>query len=171
MPFINRMNKSPESSSTLHRLLLRGIVVFYCLLFLCGLMSSAYFLGGIVELKPIPMLGLLKYILLCILFLVLLINALRAITLKSVHLSRLTSSTGNFKWLFTLAVVLCIAAKAGLFNLNTRHPVEISYIQIGVLTAIAVFCYWSDNLLKGEESLIEENEEERFPKEESDENP
>lgn len=147
------MNKSPDSlnsSSLIHRLLLRGIVIFYALLFLCGLISSAYFLGDIVELKPIPMLGLLKYILLCILFLVLLINALRAITLHSAHLSRLSSSTGNFKWLFTLAVVLCITAKAGLFNLPAARPVEISCIQISVLTVIAVFCYWSDNMLKGE---------------------
>jgi uncharacterized membrane protein len=168
---MNKITDKINSPSYIHRLLLRGIVAFYCLLFLCGLISSAYFLGGIVALKPIPMLGLLKYILLCILFLVLLINAVRAITLKSAHLSRLASSTRNFKWLFTLAVVLCIAAKAGLFNLNTGHPVEISYIQISVLTLIAVFCYWSDSLLKGEETIIEENEEERFPEEKSDENP
>jgi hypothetical protein len=155
------MNIAPnpiKTESSLHRLWLRGIVIFYSLLFLCGLISSGYFLGGIVDLKPIPMLGLLKYILLCILFLVLLINALRAITLNSVHLSRLASSTGNFKWLFTLAVVLCIAAKAGLFDLSRAHPVEISYIQIGILSVIAVFCYWSDHLLKGEETIIEENE-------------
>lgn len=162
------MNKSPnpiKTESPLHRLWLRGIVIFYCLLFVCGLISSGYFLGGIVELKPVPMLGLLKYILLCILFLVLLINALRAITLNSAHLSRLSSSTGNFKWLFTLAVVLCIAAKAGLFDLSRAHPVEISYIQIGVLTLIAVFCYWSDGLLKGEEATMEEIEEDDFPEE------
>lgn len=160
------MNISPnpiKTKSLLHRLWLRAIVIFYCLLFLCGLFSSAYFLGGIVELKPIPMLGLLKYILLCTLFLVLLINALRAITLKPAHLNRLSSSTGNFKWLFTLAVVLCIAAKAGLFDLSRAHPVEISYLQIGVLTVIAVFCYWSDGLLKGEETFMEESEEEAFP--------
>lgn len=162
------MNISPnpvKTKSPLHRLLLRGIVIFYSLLFSCGLVSSGYFLGGIVELKPIPMLGLLKYILLCILFLVLLINALRAITLNQAHLSRLSNSTGNFKWLFTLAVVLCIAAKAGLFDLSRAHPVEISYIQIGVLTVIAVFCYWGDGLLKAEEIFIEESEEEDFPQE------
>lgn len=156
------MNISPnpvKTKSSLHRLSLRGIVICYSLLFICGLVSSAYFLGGIVELKPIPMLGLLKYILLCILFLVLLINAIRAVTLNPAQLSRLSSSTGNFKWLFTLAVILCIAAKAGLFNLSSTHPVEISYIQIGVLTIIAIFCYWSDNLLKREEPIIEENEE------------
>ncbi|RAJ28609.1 hypothetical protein [Pedobacter cryoconitis] len=172
------MNISPnpvQTESPLHRLLLRGIVLFYSLLFLCGLISSAYFLGGIVELKPIPMLGLLKYILLCILFLVLLVNALRAITLNSAHLSRLSSSTGNFKWLFTLAVVLCIAAKAGLFDLSRAHPVEISYIQIGILTVVAVFCYWSGGLLKGEElkeeelrgeeNVFEESEAEDLPEE------
>lgn len=156
------MNISPnpvKTESFLHRLWLRGIVIFYSLLFLCGLISSGYFLGGIVELKPVPMLGLLKYILLCILFLVLLINALRAITLNSAHLGRLSSSTGNFKWLFTLAVILCIAAKAGLFDLSRAHPVEVSYIQIGVLSVIAVFCYWSDHLLKAEETIIEENED------------
>lgn len=156
------MNISPnpiKTESSLYRLSLRGIVICYSLLFICGLVSSGYFLGGIVEMKPIPMLGLLKYILLCILFLVLLINALRAITLNSAHLSRLSSSTGNFKWLFTLAVVLCIAAKAGLFDLSRAHPVEISYIQIGILTVIAVFCYWSDHLLKREKTIIEENEE------------
>ena len=109
------------------------------------------------------MLGLLKYILLCILFLVLLMNALRAITLHPAYLTRLSSSTGNFKWLFTLAVVLCIAAKAGLFDLSKAHPVEISYIQIGVLTVIAIFCYWSDGMLKGEETAIAKNEEEDLP--------
>lgn len=156
------MNISPnpiKTESQLHRLWLRGIVIFYSLLFICGLISSGYFLGGIVELKPVPMLGLLKYILLCILFLVLLINALRAITLNSAHLSRLSSSTANFKWLFTLAVILCLAAKAGLFDLSRAHPVEISYIQIGVLTVIAIFCYWSDHLLKGEETIIEADED------------
>ncbi|AMQ00269.1 hypothetical protein AY601_3403 [Pedobacter cryoconitis] len=154
-----------KTESPLHRLWLRGIVIFYSLLFVCGLISSGYFLGGIVELKPIPMLGLLKYILLCILFLVLLINALRAITLNPSHLARLSSSTGNFKWLFTLAVVLCIAGKAGLFDLSRAHPVEISYIQIGVLTVIAIFCYWSDGLLKGEDATREEIEEEDLPEE------
>jgi len=156
------MNISPnpiKTESQLHRLWLRGIVIFYSLLFICGLISSGYFLGGIVELKPVPMLGLLKYILLCILFLVLLINALRAITLNSAHLSRLSSSTANFKWLFTLAVILCLTAKAGLFDLSRAHPVEISYIQIGVLTVIAIFCYWSDHLLKGEETIIEADED------------
>ncbi|MGY0040451.1 hypothetical protein [Pedobacter sp. NJ-S-72] len=170
------MNKAPNatnSSSYIHRLTLRGIVTFYLLLFLSGLVlvSSVYFFSGIIKLEPIPMLGFLKYILLSILFLVLLITALKALTLKSKHLSRLTSSTGNFKWLFTLAVVLCIAAKAGLFNLNSAHPVEISYLQIGILTVIAMFCYWSDNLLKGEETIIEDNdEEERFPEEENNDN-
>jgi hypothetical protein len=151
------MNNPPNPSLSIHRFLLRGIVIFYLLLFLSGLVSSGYFFSGIIRLSPIPMLGFLKYILLCILFLVLLINALKALTLKPAHLSRLTSSTGNFKWLFTLAVALCIAAKAGLFNLNKVHPAEVSYIQIGVLTVIAVFCYWSDNLLKREETIIEEN--------------
>ena len=167
------MNTAPNatnSSSYIHRLTLRGIVIFYLLLFMSGLVSSVYFFSGIIKLEPIPMLGFLKYILLSILFLVLLITALKALTLKSKHLSRLMSSTGNFKWLFTLAVVLCIAAKAGLFNLNSAHPVEISYLQIGILTVIAIFCYWSDNLLKGEETIIEDNEEENFPEDESNEN-
>ena len=156
------MNKSLNPYPATRRLLLRGIVIFYLLLFISGLVSSAYFFSGIIQLEPIPMLGFLKYILLCVLFLVLLITALKALTLKPVHLSRLTRSTGNFKWLFMLAVVLCLAAKAGLFNLPAAHPVEISYIQIGVLTVIAVFCYWSDNMLKGEETIIVEIEEENF---------
>ncbi|QNK62097.1 hypothetical protein H7F33_16310 [Pedobacter sp. PAMC26386] len=151
------MNKSTTSSN---RFFLTVLVILYLLLFLTALVSSAYFFERIIQLRPIPMLGFLKYILLCILFLVLLIIAIRALTLKTVHLSHLASATANFKWLFTLTLVICIAAKAGLFNLNRNHPVEISYVQIGILTAIALFCYWSDRVLKGEETFIEENDHE-----------
>ncbi len=151
------MNKS---SSPIHRLLLRGIAIFYTLLFLSGLISSAYLLRGIVQLKPIPLGGLLKYILLCFLFLILLLNAVRALTLKTWHLSRLAGITKNFKWLFTLSVMICIAAKAGLFSLNRDHPVEVTYIQIVILTIIAAFCYWSDNLLREEGLLVDEEPEE-----------
>ncbi|MBB5636222.1 magnesium-transporting ATPase (P-type) [Pedobacter cryoconitis] len=159
---MNKSLKPIPRDSAIHRLLLRAIVIFYMLLFLSGLVSSGYFFSEVIKLVPIPMLGFLKYILLSILFLVLLVTALRALTLKPMHLSRLTSATGNFKWLFTLAVMICIAAKAGLFDLSRNHPVEISYIQIVVLTVIAVFCYWSDQMLKGEETFIEENEGEQF---------
>ncbi|KIO76680.1 hypothetical protein TH53_13460 [Pedobacter lusitanus] len=159
---MNKYTDPPGSPATIHRLLLRGIVIFYSLLFLSGLVSSAYFFSGIIQLKPIPMVSFLKYILLCILFLVLLITALRALTLKHLHLSRLTSSTRNFKWLFTLAVMICIAAKAGLFDLNKGHPVEISYIQIAVLTVIALFCFRSDQLLTAEENIPEENQEDKL---------
>jgi len=147
------MNKS---TGVKHRLLLRSIAVFYGLLFLSGLISSAYFLADIVRLKPIPMIGLLKYSLLCILFLILLLHAIRALSLKIRYLNLLAGSTKNFKWLFTIAVIICLMAKVGLFDLAKDHPIAISYIQLGILTAIGAFCFWSDKLLKEEEVLTEE---------------
>lgn len=97
------------------------------------------------------MIGLLKYSLLCILFLILLVHAARALSLKSRYLSLFAGSTKNFKWLFTIAIIICLMAKMGLFDLAKDHPIEISYIQLGVLTVVGIFCFWSDKLLKQNE--------------------
>jgi len=75
-------------------------------------------------------------------------NTLKAFTLKPEALSRLAASTVNFKWLFTVAVILSIAAKLGLFSIAGQKTAEVNFLQIGILTAIAVFCFWADKVLR-----------------------
>jgi hypothetical protein len=125
---------------------LRGIAVVYLLLFISGLAGAAYFLREILELKPIPMIGLLKYLLLCVLFIVLAINSIKAIGLKPQQISRLYKSTTNFKWLFTIAVLISLTAKLGFFNTPLQKQ-AVTYLQIGLLLVTAAFCFWSDVLL------------------------
>lgn len=119
----------------------------YLVLFAGGLIFSGYFLANTIALNPIPLIGLLKYLLLCILFLILLINAARALTLKPQHLDRLAVSTRNFKWLFAITVLLCITAWLGLFNGNHTQPIVITPMQIIVLIILSLFCFWSDAFL------------------------
>lgn len=133
-----------------HRLLLRLISCGYLLLFLTALFCSVYFLQGILLLKPIPIIGLSKYILLCILFTILSLNAARSLTLRKIHLKRFAVSTGNFKWLFAIGLVLALLAETGIFNLAGSMQVKVSYEQIGVLALLSVFCFWSDGLLRKE---------------------
>lgn len=109
--------------------------------------------------KPIPMIGLLKYLLLTILFLILTGISIRAFPLKPANLHRLTQSTKNFKWLFAIAIIISIAAKLGLFDIASNKPVQVTFIQISILVALAVFCFWSDSVLKNEQLSIEESEE------------
>jgi len=129
---------------------LRAITVVYLLLFAGALSASGYLLAHTVALNPIPLIGLLKYTLLCILFVVLIINTLRALTLKPELVSRLSVSTGNFKWLFAIAALLCIAAWLGLFNLTSKSEVVITPAQIASLVLLSGFCFWSDNILKAQ---------------------
>lgn len=132
----------------IHKITLRAITIVYLLIFIGGLSSSGYLLVDTVSLKPIPLIGLLKYSLLCVLFLVLLINAVKALTLHPEHVSRLSVSTRNFKWLSSIAAVLCITAWLGLFNLTSKSEIVITPLQIGVLVVLTIFCFWSDGLLQ-----------------------
>lgn len=147
-------------TATVHRLLLRLIAIIYLLIFLTALFTSAYFLKGIIALKPIPMIGLLKYLLLLVLFLILSKNACMALTLNAKHLHHLAVSTRNFKWLFAIAILISLLAWLGVFNTTLNKPVKVTTLQMVILIALAIFCFWSDSLLKPEKLLTEEPEEE-----------
>jgi len=136
--------------SNAHPIILRSIVLLYFLLFFGALLSSGYLLSKVLQQHPILLIGLLKYILLCILFLVLLINTAKAFTLKPEAVIRLTRSTANFKWLFLIALMITVAARLGLFSVTNHRPIEANFLQIGSLTAIAIFCFWSDRILSKE---------------------
>jgi len=131
-----------------HTIILRAIILVYLVLFIGGLMSAGYLLTDILALKPIPLIGLLKYLLLCVLFVILLTNVLKAVTLKADHLKRLQVSTKNFKWLFAIASVICMAAWLGLFNITSKTEIVIIPEQLAVLIALAIFCFWSDSVLQ-----------------------
>jgi len=143
--------------SPIQNLLLRFIAVVYLLLFFFGLVSSGYLLAGIIAIKPILLIGFLKYVLLCVLFFVLLIYAVKALTLNLAHLKRLRVSTGNFKWLFTIAILICIAAKIGWFSLKNNNNISISILEIAILIVMTIFCFWSDRVLIKQEIDFEEN--------------
>ena len=132
----------------IHKYTLVFITLVYLLLFAGGLFSSGYLLDDTLSLKPIPLIGLLKYSLLCVLFLILLLNALKALPLRTEQLNRLSVSTRNFKWLFSIAAILCITAWFGLFNLTSKSEIVITPLQIAVLVVLAVFCFWSDHVLQ-----------------------
>jgi hypothetical protein len=132
----------------LNRFIIIAITLVYLALFVCGLTASGYLLAATVALKPIPLIGLLKYSLLCVLFLVLLVNAIKALTLKPAHIYRLSVSTKNFKWLFAIAALLCAAAWMGLFNLNRQTEIAISAVQIIALVLLSAFCFWSNSVLR-----------------------
>jgi len=136
--------------TTTNKIVLNGIFIGYLLLFFGALAFSADFLSKTVQQHPIPLIELLKYLLLCVLFLILIKNTLKAFTLKPAALSRLAASTVNFKWLFTLAVLLAVAAKLGLFSIAGQKAAEVNLLQIGILTLIAVFCFWGDKVLRKE---------------------
>lgn len=131
--------------------ILRGIIILYLLLFLTALISSGYLLRGVINLRPIPMIGLLKYSLLCVLFLILSWDTIKAMTLKPANIHQLGRSTKNFKWLFTIAIIICVGARIGLFNSAAGKTIEITLTQIGILAALALFCFWSDLVLREEE--------------------
>jgi len=136
-----------NSISTTYRILLRGIIMIYLLLFITALGCSGYLLKDIIQLKPIPLTGLLKYLLLCVLFLILAANAVKAFRLKPSHTGKFYRSTTNFKWLFTIAFVICLMAKLGLFHTALQKQALVTDLQTGILFVLAAFCFWSDALL------------------------
>lgn len=129
-------------------LLLRFIIGGYLLIFLTGLGSSGYFLKGIVQLAPIPMIGLLKYILLVVLFLILAANAISALKLTPASLDKFAGSIRNFKWLFTIAVILSLMARWNLINTLPARTTCVTLPQISILVILAVFCFWSDKVFQ-----------------------
>lgn len=154
-----------KPTTTMPRFLLKAIVILYLLLFLTGLMSSGYLLLSLINLKPIILIGLLKYLLLCILFTILIANTVKTISLKPKSLYHLAQSTKNFKWLFCIALLISVAAKSGLFNTAVEKPIVVTWIQIGVLTGLSIFCFWSDVLLQKEKTAFEEEEVEKVAEE------
>jgi hypothetical protein len=127
--------------------MLRGIITIYLLLFVTALTCSGYYLKGIILMRPIPMIGLLKYLLLCVLFVILAVNAVKAMTLKPRHIHRFSESTKNFKWLFTIAIVISLAAKTGFFHTALQKHAAVTDVQTGILLILAIFCFRSDAVL------------------------
>lgn len=136
------------SISPVYRILLKGIALTYMLLFSIAFACSGYYLKEIVFLKPVPLIGLLKYLLLCVLFVILLFNTVKALTLSPQYLSKFYRSTMNFKWLFMIALIISVAAKLGLFDTALHQQVAVDYLQIGILLVLGIFCFWSDSILK-----------------------
>jgi hypothetical protein len=146
-----------KTTSATPHFTLRCIVIVYLLLFIAGLVSSGSLLYLVTSVKPIILIGLLKYLLLCVLFTVLVINTIKAFSLKDTAIYRVAVSTKNFKWLFCIAIVISVAAKAGLFNLALKQPVMISWVQIALLSGLAIFCFWADTILQKQMSLADED--------------
>lgn len=143
----------------LQRFLLRVIAAVYLLLFTGAFLSSGYLLLGVIAIKPILLIGLLKYLLLCILFVILGINALKALSLQNKAVWKLAESTKNFKWLFTIAIVIVLFAKLGLFNGAKTQVVQVTWLQVLILFTLGLFCFWSDHLLQQQEPPTEGKEE------------
>ena len=140
-------------------------------MFVLALGTSCYLLEKVVRLKPVVLIDLLKYTLLCAIFLVLLVNGLKALTLRGTHLLRFENSVKNFKWLFVIVLVIALAAKYGLFSENktgsgrASQLIEISYLHIVLLAAAAIYCTWSHDLLAKGNSLSAEAEKRPSPEE------
>lgn len=128
----------------LQRFFLRVITAVYLLLFTGAFLSSGYLLLGVIAIKPILLIGLLKYLLLCILFVILGINALKALSLQNKAVWKLAESTKNFKW---------------LFNGAKTQVVQVTWLQVLILFTLGLFCFWSDHLLQQQEPPTEEEEE------------
>ncbi|SEB13008.1 hypothetical protein [Pedobacter hartonius] len=133
--------------SSTYRVLLRGITMIYLLLFITAFACSGYLLKDLFQLKPVPLTGLLKYLLLCVLFLILAVNAIKALTLKPEHIGKFYRSTTNFKWLFTIAFIICLMAKLGFFHTALQKQAMVTDLQTGILFVLGIFCSWSDTVL------------------------
>ena len=165
------MNQNQLSPVPRNPILLRCIITIYLLMFVSALGTSCYLLEKVVRLKPVVLIDTLKYTLLCAIFLVLLVNGLKALTLKDIHLKRLENGIKNFKWLFVIVLVIALAAKYGLFTENKggsgRQPglIEISYLHIVLLAAAAIYCAWSHALLAKSNFLPVETKKRPSPEE------
>lgn len=128
-------------------MLIRFIALVYVLMFLAGLSCAVYLLSHTLSLQPIPMIKLLQYLLLCVLFFILIVNTTRAFSLKPADILRFSNSVNNFKWLFLLTALLSIAAFFGMFNTTGQAPVAISQWQIAIVLILCGFCFWSNEQL------------------------
>jgi len=166
------MNQNQPSPAARNPILLHCIITIYLLMFVLALGTSCYLLEKVVRLKPVVLIDLLKYTLLCAIFLVLLVNGLKALTLKSTHLLSFENSVKNFKWLFIIMLIIALAAKHGLFSENKAGPanikpqlIEISYLHIMLLAAAAIYCTWSHDLLTKSNFLAAEIKKRPSPEE------
>jgi|GEM_PF-3580902 len=133
--------------STTNRILLRGIAMVYFLLFLIASACSGYFLKSVTNLTPIPLIGLLKYLLLCVLFMILTYHSIKSFSLLPHHITALYRSTTNFRWLFLIALIIAVAAKLGLFDTALQKQSAVTNLQIIILLISGIFCFWSDRIL------------------------
>lgn len=134
--------------SPTYRTLLRGIALVYLVILVTALISSGYLLSETLSLKPIPLIGLLKYLLLCVLFLILGFNTIKVFALYPRSVTRFYHSTTNFKWLFTIAVVISVLAKLGIFDTALHKQRAVGDMQMMILFLLGIFCFWSDGILK-----------------------
>jgi len=137
------MNKLTRSN----KIILRSIIVIYLLLFLSAFIISGYLLIKVLQAKPILLIGLLKYTLLFFLFIILMLNSIKAISLKQFSFERFISSTENFKWLFTIVLLICLLVRLGVIKGADQKIIDISNLQIIAVTLGAVFCFWSSSQL------------------------
>lgn len=140
-----------KTSLISNRITLRFIIIIYILLFLLAIAASGYFLVTVIRIKPIELINLLKYILLCFLFLILLVHSLRAMSLRPARVQRLADSTKNFKWLFTLTLVLVLLFRSGLIKTNNDEFIHVNNLQTSLIIITAFFCFWSDMALRKRE--------------------
>lgn len=143
-------------SNPIYRAFLRGIISCYLLLFLTALVCTVYLLQGVIQIKPMAAIGLAKYVLLCILFAILSIHAIKALSLKNSAIKRFVGGIKNFKWLFTITSFIALLARFGIFDKSAGKQIEISCLQIGILLLLTLFCFWTERLLKP----AEENQKE-----------
>jgi len=133
------MNKLTRSNI----IILRSIIVIYLLLFFTAFVISGYLLMEVVRVKPILLIELLKYTLLFFLFVILMLNSIKAMSLRKFSFERFISSTENFKWLFTIVLLICFLVRLGLIKGAGQKTIDITNLQIIAVTLGAVFCFWS----------------------------
>jgi hypothetical protein len=142
-----------QTSLTSNRITVRFIIAIYILLFLLAIVASGYFLAGVIQAKPVELINLLKYILLCSLFLILLVHSVRAMSLRPARVQRLADSTKNFKWLFTITFVLLLLFRSGLIKTSNDQLINVNNLQTGLVIITAFFCFWSDTALRKRENI------------------
>jgi len=133
------MNKLTRSN----KIILRSIIVIYLLLFLTAFIISVYLLIKVLQAKPILLIELLKYTLLFFLFILLMLNSIKAMSLRQFSFERFISSIKNFKWLFTIVLLICFMVRLGLIKGADQKTIDITNLQIIAVTLGAVFCFWS----------------------------
>ncbi|MDO7744175.1 MAG: hypothetical protein MUP99_10385, partial [Pedobacter sp.] len=119
-------------------------IVVYLLLFLTAFMISGYLLMEVLHAQPILLIELLKYTLLFFLFIILMLNSIKAMSLRQFSFERFISSIENFKWLFTIVLLICFLVRFGFIKGADQKIIDITNLQIIAVTLGAVFCFWSN---------------------------